>query len=1134
MPRYFADVLIQDTMDCTAASTGSLQTTGGAYVAKQLRAGGVLTAAANVASTTTATGSLVVIGGLGVSGAYFGTSMSLSSTATVSNLYAGNNITSSTTYIVGVNHNFVDPAGTTYGIYAKAKMALTADNAQTTYAIYGLANYAGAKNISGAIAGLYGQGLNQATAGLVSNILGIWALANNAGVNASNVYGISTTATMSGSGTTTNLFGLWSNLSKTSGTVVNAYGVYINPINQGSTLNYSIYTGAGVAYFGDTTAATALGTGALQVAGGASITGALWGSTANFSGAVVASTAAPGTSTTQVATTAFVGAAVIASNPMSALGDMIYGGTAGAKTRLAGTISSNRHVLGQQGTGSVSAAPGWVDTTGYGSIVCSNGPQFNIMDTSVMFSGDDGMSFQIRTTPTDATVAQLYYDYGAGGVSDLVVMEFTPNGSAPDFYSIVIPNGFLALAAAFTSTTAATSPTTGSLRTAGGLGVGGRIYAADTITTQGTLEVFQPDGDDYLRFIQGVAADATVECSTTLNFNCYAQFNHTVAVNDSTEATGLGGNAGGSLTILGGAAVSKKLFVGGAFNVATTFADPAATVYASVANATMTATSSNAHFVVGARGYATYAGNQAVTGGLAGGSFQGENAATTGTMTNCYGLDVSAKHSGAGTTTTLAGLVVTASKTAGTVTTAIGVSVNAVTAGATNYAIKTSSGIVSLGDTTVSTLYSNGALVVAGGVGVADKVIVGGNVLAGMVTGGNPSLLGADDSDYPILDLGGTGAGGRVTITANFDDYVTYVDADHMLILTAQSSYYVQLICGSSGITVESTRIDIGATGVCALNGTSVTAPTVALASDSSTNIATTAFVHAAMAAGGYAASLILPKTSGAGIQVDTAAPTFPWRDMPGELIPKTTGTGTPTWSVLTGSNSDYSFTTGDKVDVKIPVPHDYLPGSDLFLCLDWCHNGTAISGAFLNTVSVTYSKGSQQTVWSTPVVLTLYKTTPNVATIPQLQVQSTEVQLSTSGGYLASAVNVTITSGSPNLSSATDLWTAGDVGKTVRVTAAGAAGGNLDTTIITFTDTKHVVLNNNAGTTVTAQPNYKQRMLDTSSIEPDGVLNFHFVQTTIPTISGGTVASPFLHYAIVHYQSTGIGTKQKSPNFYV
>lgn len=57
--------------------------------------------------------------------------------------------------------------------------------------------------------------------------------------------------------------------------------------------------------------------------------------------------------------------------------------------------------------------------------------------------------------------------------------------------------------------------------------------------------------------------------------------------------------------------------------------------------------------------------------------------------------------------------------------------------------------------------------------------------------------------------------------------------------------------------------------------------------------------------------------------------------------------------------------------------------------------------------------------------------------------------------------------------------------------------------------------------------------MLDTDDIEPDGIILLQIDTSTIPTITGGTVAEVFLFTADVHYQSTGLPTKNKAPDFY-
>ncbi len=63
----------------------------------------------------------------------------------------------------------------------------------------------------------------------------------------------------------------------------------------------------------------------------------------------------------------------------------------------------------------------------------------------------------------------------------------------------------------------------------------------------------------------------------------------------------------------------------------------------------------------------------------------------------------------------------------------------------------------------------------------------------------------------------------------------------------------------------------------------------------------------------------------------------------------------------------------------------------------------------------------------------------------------------------------VSITSGSPNLTTAASVFAPGDVGKLIAIPGAGASGGILSTTIIGYTSPTQVALAANAGTTVAA-----------------------------------------------------------------
>jgi hypothetical protein len=64
------------------------------------------------------------------------------------------------------------------------------------------------------------------------------------------------------------------------------------------------------------------------------------------------------------------------------------------------------------------------------------------------------------------------------------------------------------------------------------------------------------------------------------------------------------------------------------------------------------------------------------------------------------------------------------------------------------------------------------------------------------------------------------------------------------------------------------------------------------------------------------------------------------------------------------------------------------------------------------------------------------------------------------------------------------------------------------------------------------ASPSIAQ--LDTDDIEVDGLILVRaFLQANAMTVSGGGVPEPFLHMVDIHYQSTGVPTKNKAPNFY-
>lgn len=146
--------------------------------------------------------------------------------------------------------------------------------------------------------------------------------------------------------------------------------------------------------------------------------------------------------------------------------------------------------------------------------------------------------------------------------------------------------------------------------------------------------------------------------------------------------------------------------------------------------------------------------------------------------------------------------------------------------------------------------------------------------------------------------------------------------------------------------------------------------------------------------------NLVLPKTSGVGIKVDPASPSYGWRDLICAIDPKATGGGSPSRVVYRGTIYGYSFIAGDVADFDgFHIPHDYVPGTDLYVHVHWSHNGTAIAGTAAFEVTMTYAKGHNQANFPAEVTQTITVATPDIATVPQYRHRVDEVKASQAGG---------------------------------------------------------------------------------------------------------------------------------------
>ncbi|KKK92808.1 hypothetical protein LCGC14_2699240 [marine sediment metagenome] len=138
--------------------------------------------------------------------------------------------------------------------------------------------------------------------------------------------------------------------------------------------------------------------------------------------------------------------------------------------------------------------------------------------------------------------------------------------------------------------------------------------------------------------------------------------------------------------------------------------------------------------------------------------------------------------------------------------------------------------------------------------------------------------------------------------------------------------------------------------------------------------------------------NLVLPKASGKGIKVELAAPTFPWRDLLGELFVRSTGAGKPSRATYQGSLSGLQFAAGDDEDFEYHIPHDYATGTHLHLHVHWSHINAFVNGGTITfTYAMSYAKSHNQAPFPAEVGTTFVGT----ASTTRYQHMLTEVQVS-------------------------------------------------------------------------------------------------------------------------------------------
>lgn len=141
---------------------------------------------------------------------------------------------------------------------------------------------------------------------------------------------------------------------------------------------------------------------------------------------------------------------------------------------------------------------------------------------------------------------------------------------------------------------------------------------------------------------------------------------------------------------------------------------------------------------------------------------------------------------------------------------------------------------------------------------------------------------------------------------------------------------------------------------------------------------------------------LVLPKTTNYGIQVDTTTPTFGWRDLTAAIDVRGLGANDPAWNIFRNGIRAYQFGVNDECWLVYHMPHDWVPGTDLFLHVHWAHVGAAVtSGSVTWSAECTFAKGFDQEAFPATKTIQITQTASTV----QYQHMVAEGQLSVAGG---------------------------------------------------------------------------------------------------------------------------------------
>lgn len=143
--------------------------------------------------------------------------------------------------------------------------------------------------------------------------------------------------------------------------------------------------------------------------------------------------------------------------------------------------------------------------------------------------------------------------------------------------------------------------------------------------------------------------------------------------------------------------------------------------------------------------------------------------------------------------------------------------------------------------------------------------------------------------------------------------------------------------------------------------------------------------------------NLMTPKQTGYGMKIGpNGSETFGWYDLLSTIHVDPDSLLKPSFVTYRGNIKGRQFAENNEAFIEFHIPHDYLPGSQLFIHTHWSHNSALVTGGSTTWgFEIIYAKGHNQQAFGTPITVSALD---NASTI-QYQHQIAEVPFTTNGG---------------------------------------------------------------------------------------------------------------------------------------